>query len=130
MVTMGTRVIAVMLAGALALSAAAPAGASEDRVRRRGSCSGGPSEWKLVVRSESATTLRVRYEIEEGAPGQTWQLFISDNGTRVYAGNKVSDSTGEVRVGRKTADRPGTDLIKATGVNLVTGESCSGSVSY
>lgn len=127
---MGTRVIAVMLVGALSSSVAVPAGASEERVRRRGSCSGGSSEWKLVVRRESASTLRVRYGIEDSAPGQTWQLFISDNGARVYAGNKISDPSGEVRVGRKTADRAGTDLIKATGVNLVTGESCSGSLSY
>lgn len=130
MVRMGTRVIAIMLAGMLALAATSAAGASDDRVRRRGSCSGGSSEWKLIVRRVSATTLRIRYEIEDSAPGQTWQLFISDDGSRVYAGNKVSDSDGEVRVSRRTADRSGTDLIKATGVNLVTGESCSGSLSY
>lgn len=130
MVGMGSRVIAVVLAAVLLGGLAAPADASDDRERREGSCSGGPSEWKLVVRQESASTLRIRYEIEGGAAGQTWQLFISDNGTRIYAGNKVSGSDGYVRVGRETANRSGTDLIKATGVNLVSGESCAGSLSY
>lgn len=130
MMAMGTRVIAVMLAGLLTLGLAVPAGASDDRGRREGSCSGGPSEWKLVVRRESASTLRIRYEIEGGKAGQTWQLFISDNGTRIYAGNKVSGAGGYVRVRRETADRSGTDLIKATGVNLDSGESCSGSLSF
>lgn len=130
MVAMGTRVIAVMLALVLFGGFAAPAGASDDRERREGSCSGGPSEWKLVVRRETASTLRIRYEIEGGAAGQTWQLFISDNGTRIYAGNKVSGAGGYVRVGRESPDRSGTDLIKATGVNLVSGESCAGSLSY
>lgn len=119
----------ILLAAALVASVP-PADASDDRVRRRGECAGGPSEWTLIVRQESASTLHVRWKIEGGAQGQTWQLFISDNGERLYAGNKVSKDGGEVRVRRETADRPGADLVKASGVNLATGESCGGSVSF
>jgi hypothetical protein len=127
---MGKRVVVIVLAAAVALVPAAPAVASDDSIRRRGDCTGGPSDWKLVVRQETATTLRVKFEIEGGATGQTWQLFLSDNGTRIFAANRVSREDGYVRVVRETADRAGADLIKATGLNLVTGESCGGSLSF
>jgi len=130
MLTMGRRVTSMLLAAALAASLASPAAASDDRVRRRGECAGGPSEWELIVRQETASTLRVSWEIEGGAQGQTWQLFISDNGDRIYVGSKVSRDGSEVRVRRETADRSGTDLVKASGVNLATGESCGGSVRF
>lgn len=95
----------------------------------RGSCSGGPSEWRLRVRPDDGSTLRVRFEIRGGEPGQAWQLFVSDNGTRILARTKTSDDDGRVRVRKLTADRSGSDLIRASGVNLETGESCSGSVT-
>jgi hypothetical protein len=98
-------------------------------VTRRGACDG-QSEWRLRVRQETSTTLRVKYRIEGGASGQTWQLFLSDNGTRIYAGNKVSQSGGEVQVRRFTTDRSGSDRIAASGVNLDTGESCGGSLTF
>ena len=124
------RIVTTLLAVSLAASLASPAGASDDRVRRRGECAGGPGRWELIVRHEDDSSLRVRWEIDSGAEGQTWQLFISDNGRRVYAGSKVSRDDGEVRVRRETADRSGTDIVKASGVNLATGESCGGSVSF
>lgn len=125
-----TVAVAVAVACALALTMAAPAAARDDVLRRRGSCSGGPSDWKLVVRQETATALRVKFEIEGGAAGQTWQLFLSDNGDRIFADSRVSGDNGYVRVVRKPADRAGTDQIKASGVNLDSGESCSGSLTY
>ncbi|HEU4529187.1 MAG TPA: hypothetical protein VFT80_14810 [Actinomycetota bacterium] len=120
------RVVAVLaLVGAFALGAT-PALATRDA---RGSCSGGPSEWRLTVGREDDRTLRIRYRIEDGEPDQAWQLFISDDGVRVYAGTKASNDEGRVRVRRLTADRPGRDRIEAAGVNLETGESCSGRVT-
>jgi hypothetical protein len=117
---------AFSLAVALALGAV-PAFGSEDA---RGSCSGGPSEWRLKVGRESPSTLRIRFRIEDGDPDQAWQLFISDNGVRVYAGTKVSDDDGRIRIRRLALDRPRRDRIEAAGVNLVTGESCSGRLTY
>jgi hypothetical protein len=103
-------------------------GASDDEAR--GSCSGGPSDWRLRVRPEDGVELRVRFEIRGGEPGQRWQLFVSDNGTRVLARTKTSDDGGRVRVRKPTADQAGTDQIRASGVNVETGESCSGSVTH
>jgi hypothetical protein len=124
---MRTR-LAIGLLGLLVLMLSASSALAGDEVRRRGSCSGGPSEWRLRVEVEDDTSLRVRFDIEGGASGQVWQLFLSDNGERIYAGTKESGGGGEVRARRLTPDRDGTDRIKATGVNLDTGESCAGLV--
>ena len=122
--------LAVCMVGVLVLTLGTGSALADDEVRRRGSCSGGPSEWTLRVEHESSTSLRVRFEIEDGEPEQLWQLFLSDDGTRIYAGSKRSDGGGEVRVRKVTPDRDGSDRIKATGVNLATGESCAGVVRY
>jgi hypothetical protein len=118
-----TALVVLLLVGAQALPAAA--GGSD----RRGSCDGGPSEWRLRVQREGDSSLRIRFQIEDGEPGQTWQLFLSDNGDRVFAGTKTSRDGGRVRVRRVTADRSDRDRISATGVNLDTGESCSASLT-
>ena len=117
------------LALALALTISSPAGA-DDEVRRRGSCSGGPGDWVLRVRREDGGRLRVRFKIDDVAAGQAWQLFLSDNGTRIYSGTKTSSSSGEVRVSMRTANRVGTDRIAASGVNTKNGTTCEGSLPY
>jgi hypothetical protein len=114
------------LAGLLVLALAAPAGANDGEVH--GSCSGGPSEFRLRVERDDAS-LRVRFEIEGGEQGQSWQLFMSDDGKRIYAKTKAAGDEGHVRARILTRDRAGRDRIAATGVNLATGESCAGSVS-
>jgi hypothetical protein len=123
----GTCIRAIALALALML-AAAPAHAS-DEVRRRGSCSGGPGDWTLRVRRDDGA-LRVRFTIDDVRSGQSWQLFLSDNGTRIFSGSKSSDAEGEVRVSKRTTDRAGSDRIAASGVNTQNGTTCEGSLSY
>src|SRR4051812_19356358 len=126
----------ICCAAALALPAAAltlpaaPALAGGDSIRREGSCSGGPGDWRLRVRRESASTIRVRFDIEHVDPGDSWQLFLSDNGTRIFAGTRVADASGELRATKITADRSGTDRIKGSGVNVSSGGSCDGSLRY
>jgi hypothetical protein len=119
----------ICLATALSLLAGMPALAGI-AVLREGSCSGGPGDWRLRVRRESASTIRVRFEIEHVRPGDSWQLFLSDNGTRIFAGTRVADAGGEVHVIRITADRAGTDRIKGSGVNVTTGGSCDGALTF
>jgi len=107
--------------------AAGPLRAHEGEVR--GTCSGGPSGYRLRVQPRDDASLRVRFEIEGGDEGESWQLFMSDDGRRIYARTKLSDDEGQVRARTLTRDRAGADRITATGVNLATGESCAGSVS-
>jgi hypothetical protein len=108
---------------------ATPASAG-DEVRRRGDCTGGEGDWDLRVEREDRDTLRVRFKIDDVDPGETWQLFLSDNGTRVFAGTKDANAGGEVRVRRNIRDRSGTDRIAASGVNVDDGTTCQGSVSF
>jgi len=125
------RIVALTssLALVFALGTASPA-AADDEVRRRGSCSGGPGDWVLRVRREDAGRLRVRFKIDDVAAGQSWQLFLSDDGTRIYSGTKTASSSGEVRVSLLTTNRAGTDRIAASGVNTRIGTTCEGSLSY
>ena len=113
----------------LALSPALPGHASGDEVRREGSCTGN-SDWRLEVRHDDSNTLEVRFRIDHTPSGKVWDVFLSDNGTRFFAGTKTSTSMGEVRVRKLTADRSGTDRIKAYGTSRDTGEVCSGLVRY
>jgi len=123
----GTRIRALALALAL-IFVAAPAHAS-DEVRRRGSCSGGPGDWTLRVRRDDGA-LRVRFTIDDVAAGQSWQLFLSDNGTRIFSGTRTSNAEGEVRASKRTRNRAGSDRIAASGVNTVNGTTCEGSLTY
>ncbi|MGZ8628935.1 MAG: hypothetical protein ACXWYN_09475 [Actinomycetota bacterium] len=109
----------------LALLAARPALAGDEA---RGACSGGVGEWRLKVRPHDGA-LRIRFEISDAEDGERWQLFVSDDGQRVYAGTRFADDGGQIRVRTATADRAGRDRIKATGVNLDTGTTCSGVVA-
>lgn len=118
---------------ALALSltlVVSPSVSAHDEVRRRGSCSGGPGEWTLRVRRQDRGRLRVRFRIDHVAPTEAWQLFLSDNGTRVFSGTRTSDAGGVVRVTRFPANRPRSDRIAASGVNARTGTTCEGSLTY
>jgi hypothetical protein len=126
----GRRSVVLVAFLALLLASAVTRADASDEVRKRGSCSGGPGDWTLRVRRESATTLRVRFVIDDVKPGQSWQLFLSDNGVRIYSGTKVANSLGEVRVTRFTANRAGADRIAASGVNTATGTTCEGSLAF
>jgi hypothetical protein len=122
-------VSAVVLVGSLALSPAAPGHASGDEMRREGSCTG-HSDWRLEVRHDDADTLEVRFRVDHTPSGKVWDVFLSDNGTRFFAGTRTSNADGEVRVRKLTRDRSGTDRIKAYGYSHASGEVCSGRVDY
>jgi hypothetical protein len=113
----------------LLMAAASFAYAGGTDVTRDGSCSG-RGEWKLRVRRETATTIRVRFDIEHADPGESWQLFLSDSGTRIFSATRVVNADGELRAVKVTANRSGTDRVKASGVNVTDGGSCEGVVSY
>jgi len=108
----------------------ASAASAGDGVRRRGDCTGGEGDWDLRVERVDRSTLAVRFKIDDVDPGDSWQLFLSDNGTRVYSGTKTANSEGELRVRRRIADRSGTDRVSASGVHVNDGTTCQGSVSF
>jgi hypothetical protein len=97
-------------------------------VARHGACVGGPSSWRLRVTADGAGMLVVRFRLAGGSPGETWNLFLDQNGTGFFAGSRVSDENGLVRVRRPTADLSGEDVIRAAGHDVATGEICRGRV--
>ncbi len=125
---MRRHVLSISVAGTLALGLMTDPAVARDGRDARGECSGGQSVWRLRVQPEDNRSLRIRFRIDGGEEGHQWQLFVSDNGARVYAGTKVSGDDGRVGIRRSIRDRRGRDRIAATGIDLVTGESCSGAV--
>ena len=126
--SMRARSLLVAALALLLIATASPARAG-GTVTRDGSCSG-PGEWTLRVRRETSTTIRVRFLIQRVDPGETWQLFLSDNGTRIFSASRVADADGELRAVKVTSNRSGTDRVKGSGVNIDSGGSCEGVVSY
>jgi hypothetical protein len=120
-----------MIAGAsmVVLLTAGPAPGAGTAAHREGSCQG-PGEWHLQVSREGPSTIRVRFDITHVDPGDSWQVFLSDNGTRILAGTRVASATGKVHATKITANRSGRDLVKGTGVDVTRGGSCSGAVTY
>ena len=124
MVGRHVALVRVVAATALTVLLAAPAIAGGDaEVRRRGECSG-PSEWRLRVREEDGDALRVKLEVEGGRANQRWHIFMSDNGDGFYYGRRISGADGRFTVSTETEDLAGTDTVRASANNRVTGETC------
>jgi hypothetical protein len=124
---MTRRLGAVAIATALLITLGAPqAGA----VKRSGSCSLGEASYTLSVVRYDATRLRVRFAVLNSLVGQTWQLFGSDDGVRIFAVERVASLDGVAKISKLIPDRAGTDAVKATASNILTGEICQGSVSF
>jgi hypothetical protein len=122
------RLVVAVVAGVSLLLGSALVARADGR-RKEGSCSI-HSDWRLEVRREDAHTLRVRFRIEHTPAGDTWEVFLSDNGTRFFAGTRKADANGEVRVSKPTGDRAGTDRIKGYAYSRDTGEVCQGSLRF
>jgi hypothetical protein len=125
-----SRAVALGIAVTLWLSSAAVASETGPApgVARHGVCVGGSSQWRLRVTSDDTGTLVVRFRLTGGNPGETWNLFLDQNGTGFFAGSRVSDDTGVVHLRRRADDLPGIDVIRAAGHDVVTGEVCRGHV--
>lgn len=108
---------------------AAPASAGGD-ARRRGDCAGGPGDYELRVGRVDRATLRVRFRIDDVDPGEAWQIFVSDNGVRVVSMTKTSNAEGQIRIRRRIRDRAGTDRVVASGLNVVDGTTCRGTIRF
>jgi hypothetical protein len=121
------RVCAAAFVGLMLVSALA-SGALADGARRRGSCDG-RGHWELRVDRESAHGLRVRFEVDDVRQDDTWQVFLSDDGVRIFAGTRTS-TDGDFRVRTLTRDRRGRDRIRASAVDIDASGSCAGSVRF
>ena len=123
------KLVGVGLAAVLALSVAgaAPAGAKDGDVIRRGSCSGS-TDWKLKLSPEDGR-IEVEYEVDSNVAGQTWQVRITKNGNQIFSGSRVTrGASGSFELRRVTSDPAGDDVFRARATHA--GEVCAGSATF
>jgi hypothetical protein len=121
----------VLAAGLLTagMSAAPAAFAKGREVIKTGSCSAS-SDWKLKTKADDGR-LEVEFEVDSNVNGQTWKVTLSDNGTTVFKGTRVTKApSGSFEVEKRIANQPGTDMIKGRATNPASGETCVGSLSF
>jgi len=124
------KTMRVVVAAAIAITmlGAVPALAKDGDVIRRGACSGS-SDWKLKLSPEDGK-LEVEYEVDSNKVGQTWNVKLWKNGSRIFNGSRVTKApSGSFTVRVVTANTAGTDLFSARAANAATGEVCGGRAS-
>jgi hypothetical protein len=117
----------VTLAVALTLTHSIGATASADprAVVRHGACTGN-SRWTLSLREVHGGDLRVRLDVQGGAAGHRWHVFLSDNGTGFYAGTRTAQPDGRFHVTDRAGAGRRVDRVRAAMNNVMTGEFCAG----
>jgi hypothetical protein len=120
----------VMTAVAIAsttIALAGPAGASGgDAVRSSGSC-GGSVVWKLKAKHDNGR-IDVEFEVDSNRVGQTWTVRLRDNGELFFSSQRTTQApSGSFTVEKRTADRVGSDVIRARAVH--GDRVCVGSVT-
>jgi hypothetical protein len=121
----------IAIAAIVGLVGAAPvAMAKAGDVIKRGACSGSTSDWKLKLSPENGK-IQVEFEVDSNKVGQTWQVRLTQNGTKIFGGSRVTQApSGSFTVRKVTANLAGTDTIKGRAVNGATGETCIGSAQF
>jgi len=125
--TIGRVVLAVGLAASL-LAAGTAASAKAGVVVRAGACTAS-SDWKLKLSPDSGR-IQLEFEVDQNKVGQSWSVRIRQNGTRIFAGKKVTKApSGSFTVRLFATDHAGVDTFRASATNGVTGEICVGRAS-
>jgi hypothetical protein len=124
------RMIRIAVAGALMLTVAGTtnAFAKAGDVVRTGACSGS-SDWKLKLSPQDGK-IEVEYEVDSNKVGQTWRVRLFENGTRIFAGNRMTKApSGSFTVRVLATNHAGSDAFTARAANLGSGEICGGKAS-
>ena len=128
-ITRSLTTAAVLAAFATPIALAAPAlasGGSGGGVSSTGSCVGG-GVFKLKAKHDGAL-IQTEYEVDTNHVGQSWAVRITDNGVTIFSGTvKTTAPSGSFTVRKATANRAGTDTIRAHAT--MGTHSCGGTVS-
>ena len=125
-IVMGMAALAIVATVPSAMAASGPGGGGE--VRRRGSCSAN-SDWELRI-EDRGSSFRVRFDVDSGIAGQTWNHSVSQNGAVIASGSRVTDGSGDTEFRlRGVPDNAGTDTFSGSATNPATGETCSATAS-
>jgi hypothetical protein len=94
-----------------------------------GSCSGS-TDWKMKAKADDGR-IEVELEIDSNVPGQVWAVKITDNGTKVFKGNRTTaGASGSFSVELKVPNQAGTDKFIGKATNAATGETCTAKVNW
>jgi hypothetical protein len=123
------RVLVALLMVVSSLAVAVPAGAGDDDVIRRGSCSAN-SSWKLKLSPENGR-LEVEFEVDQNRNGQDWRVRMLHNGDVFFRGTKTTSApSGSFEVRRVVDNASGDDAIVARARNVNTDETCRGRATF
>ncbi len=123
-----TKVAVMALAATMLLAVAPAAHAGGTEVIRQGSCSAS-SDWKLKIKPDNSR-LELEFEVDSNVAGQTWNVAIRQNGSRIFNGSRVTQGpSGSFELRRRPADTAGADRFVARATNPGTGEICVGRAS-
>jgi hypothetical protein len=93
-----------------------------------GSCSGS-TDWKIKAKPDDGR-IEVELEIDSNVSGQVWAVKITDNGKKVFKGDRTTGgASGSFSVEKKVPNQAGTDNFIGKAKNAATGESCTAKVS-
>ena len=74
--------------------------------------------------------IEVEYEVDSNKVGQTWRVRLFENGTRIFAGNRMTKApSGSFTVRVLAANHAGSDTFTARAANVGSGEICGGRAS-
>ncbi|MFI5055688.1 MAG: hypothetical protein ACHQAW_04730 [Actinomycetota bacterium] len=125
--TIGRMMLAMGLATSL-LAAGTAASAKAGDIVRIGACSGA-SDWKLKLSPDNGR-IELEFEVDQNKVGATWAVRIKQNGTRIFAGKRMTKApSGSFTVRLLAQNHAGTDTFRASATNVATDESCLGRAS-
>lgn len=124
---MVTALVGISLIAIAPAAFAGGGGGGNGEVITRGRCSG-QTDWKLKVKPDDGR-LEFEFEVDQNVNGQSWNVRIKQNGSRIFTGSRVTHApSGSFELRRRPSDSAGTDLFVARATNPSTGETCEGRI--
>jgi hypothetical protein len=120
------RVVAIGLAGLVAVAILAVAPAAFGDVTKSGMCGSRP--WRLELSHDNGR-IEADYELHRVKAGSTWRVVMKDNGVLFFRGRRTAGSERYIEVDKYTGNRAGTDKITVRATNLANGAVCAASAS-
>jgi hypothetical protein len=125
---LGPRLLVGAATAAIVVMLPASVSASDDEVRKTGSCSR-TAGWEMRAKWDDDQRIELRGRVEDTRAGQTWTWRIKHNGSVSAQGRSVSGSSGfEVR--RALVDLAGVDHCVFRAERVKTGEVCRGRIDW
>jgi len=110
-----TATLATVLATPLAMGTAQAKGGSA--VTKSGTCAGGNTHYTLKAKHDNGL-IEVEWEVDSNRAGQVWTVRLRDNGALFFSANRTTKApSGSFTVHRNTANRAGSDTIRARSVH-------------